>query len=419
MAEGTAVLNERLRLLGWAFALIGLAVAGSLLWCLLAVAVTLIPLIVGVPLTISAVLAVRSLADRHRRWAAEVMGVRIERRYRTLPDAGSFHRLVALVRDPATWRDQLWVFVNSTAGILLLCVPTGLFLYGLWGLAFPLLYAQVPEGTLNDHLGLFRVTSQTTSLLFIPVGLLSLLMCWAVLPSVMRSYALLTRAALAPERFASAERVRHLTKSRADVVNHEAAEMRRIERDLHDGAQARLVALGMSLGMARTLIETDPEMVKRLLDQAKESSNEALAELRRLVRGIRPPILADRGLPGAVQALAVDLPITVDVSCDLNGRPPEPVESSAYFAVAEALTNAARHSGASQVRVRISHDDYLLRIVVEDNGRGGATIHPDGGIAGTKRRLAAFDGNLTLESPNGGPTTITMEIPCELSSPRT
>ncbi|GAA3583049.1 hypothetical protein GCM10022419_075990 [Nonomuraea rosea] len=219
-------------------------------------------------------------------------------------------------------------------------------------------------------------------------------------------------------------RVRELTESRAAVVHAQAAELRRIERDLHDGAQARLISVRMSLGLARTV--TDPEQLRGLVREAWESAGQALTNLRDLVNGIHPPVLADRGLGGAIQAAALLCPIPVDLDIDLPERPEAPVESALYFSAAEALTNVTKHSGATRAWVRLRRSAGVLRLVVGDNGQGGATPAPGrnpsegagSGLDGIRRRLSAFDGELIVTSPPGGPTELTMEIPCASSSPK-
>jgi signal transduction histidine kinase len=228
------------------------------------------------------------------------------------------------------------------------------------------------------------------------------------------------RALLAPTRSAElARRVAALTESRADAVDEQAAELRRIERDLHDGAQARLIAVGLSLATVDQLMESDPSAARAMLAQARETSSAALTELRQLVRGIHPPVLSERGLVDAVRAIALDCPVRVDVTADLPGRPPAPIESATYFAVCEALANASRHASASRVRVDIGYDAGLLSLVVTDDGHGGADPANGSGLAGMRRRLGTFDGVLTVLSPVGGPTEVRVEIPCALSSPKT
>ncbi len=212
-----------------------------------------------------------------------------------------------------------------------------------------------------------------------------------------------------------ASRVVRLTRTRADAVDSATTQLRRLERDLHDGAQARLVALGMSLRAAEHLIPTSPEMAVTLVAEARQTSAKVLDELRNLVRGICPPVLADRGLGDAVRALALDTPLRTEVDLDLPGRPDLPVETACYFAVAEALTNAVKHSGARGVQIRICHDGSSLRITVIDDGCGGADPERGTGLLGLERRLATFDGVLAVNSPPGGPTIVAIEVPCALS----
>lgn len=173
--------------------------------------------------------------------------------------------------------------------------------------------------------------------------------------------------------------------------------------------------MGMNLGTIEALVEKDPAQAKKLLAMARASSAEALTELRDLVRGIHPPVLAERGLGDAVKALALRMPIGTEVEVELSGRAEPPVESAAYFAVSEILTNAAKHSGADRIWVDLHHGDHMLRISVTDNGKGGASAGSGSGLSGVERRLGTFDGIMAVSSPAGGPTMVTMEIPCELS----
>ena len=221
---------------------------------------------------------------------------------------------------------------------------------------------------------------------------------------------------LAERARALTRRVDGLTRTRSDATETAVAELRRIERDLHDGAQARLVAVGMSLRAVEQLIGSNPEAALALVAEARETSSRALADLRDLVRGIYPPVLADRGLAEAVRNLALDTLLDVEVDVDLVGEPPMPVAAAVYFAVAEALTNAVRHAGAGIVEVGLKHADGMLRATVADDGRGGADASRGTGLAGVERRLATFDGILAVSSPAGGPTIIVIEVPCALSS---
>ncbi|MFD7003905.1 sensor histidine kinase [Streptomyces mirabilis] len=207
-------------------------------------------------------------------------------------------------------------------------------------------------------------------------------------------------------------RVRVLTQTRAEAVNSAAAELRRIERDLHDGAQGRLVAIGMNLRVAEEMIHSSPREAAALVVEARVASAAALEELRGLIRGMHPPMLADRGLGEAVRALALDLPLPCETEIDLPERLDDPLESACYFAVAEVVTNAVRHASARGLQIRMAQADGLLRIEVVDDGMGGADPTRGSGLAGVERRLAAFDGILAVSSPPGGPTIVVMEVPC-------
>jgi len=214
-------------------------------------------------------------------------------------------------------------------------------------------------------------------------------------------------------------RVQRLSETRTDAVDTAAAELRRVERDLHDGAQARLVALGMSLRAAERLFATSPGAALAMIGEAREMSSRALTELRDLVRGIHPPVLADRGLGDAVRALALETPVNTRLDIDLPGRPAPPVESAAYFAVAEVLANAAKHAHARTVDIHMRHDGEALRIAVTDDGVGGADPAKGSGLRGVERRLGTFDGILAVNSPPGGPTIVVIEVPCALLSLKT
>jgi signal transduction histidine kinase len=215
-----------------------------------------------------------------------------------------------------------------------------------------------------------------------------------------------------------AGRVQRLTETRHQAADAATAELRRIERDLHDGAQARLVALGINLRALERMLPGGSPDALALVAEARDTSLRALNDLRHLIRGICPPVLADRGLAHAVQALALDTPLPVDVDIDLPGRLTAPVESACYFAIAEVLANAVKHSGAHRVHVRIEHSAGVLRVEVADDGIGGADPAAGTGLLGVENRLATFDGIMAVSSPVGGPTMIAMEVPCALSSPK-
>ncbi|AKZ55353.1 putative two-component system sensor kinase [Streptomyces ambofaciens ATCC 23877] len=396
-------------------ALVPICLIGSVLcFCLTLVSVALVPIGIGLVTTPWVLTGVRAFADRRRLLAVEWGGVRIPRAYRPLPkDANPWARTFGMLRDPATWRDFRWLPVDMTAGTVTALLAFALPLYPLEGFAIAAgLWRVLPDGY---WYGFVRVTDQVSALYAAGLGAVVLLAALWLTPRLLHAHFRLTGAVLGSGQGELAERVRVLTETRRDAVDTSAAELRRIERDLHDGAQARLVAMGMDLGTIETLLEKNPEKARELLAQARRSSAEALTELRELVRGIHPPVLAERGLGDAVRALALRMPVETEVAVDLPGRAEAPVEAAAYFAVSEVLTNAVKHSGADRIWIDVHHAEGALRIAVTDDGKGGAAVAAGSGLAGVERRLGTFDGVMAVGSPAGGPTMVTMEIPCALS----
>jgi signal transduction histidine kinase len=317
-----------------------------------------------------------------------------------------------VLADPATWRDLLWMLIGAPVGFVLGVGPVLMTFGGGW-------VAGVDLGMWLFHWGGNAAPptpgSQVFFLSMLPLGLAGL----TAGSGVLRAHARVTSELLAPTREELAGQLGRLTESRSQVVDASAAELRRIERDLHDGPQARLVSVGLSIGLAEQLVRNHPDLALSMLAEARASNGQALAELRALVRGIHPPVLAERGLDGAVRALALSLPLPVDVQADLPGRPAGPVESAVYFAIAEALANVVKHSGADRAWVQLDYEDGRLIAIVGDNGTGGADPEAGGGLAGVEQRLGAFDGVIAVTSPPGGPTLVMMELPCELSLVRT
>jgi signal transduction histidine kinase len=206
-------------------------------------------------------------------------------------------------------------------------------------------------------------------------------------------------------------RVEELTHSRAGAVEAAESQLRRIERDLHDGAQARLVALGMNIGMAEQQLAKDPEKAQEHLAEARAAAAAALQELRDLARGIHPPILADRGLDAAIRALTAHAGVPVSVDVELAARPPETVETAAYFVAAEGLANALKHARASRIDIDVHEREDAIVVRVLDDGSGGAA-EDGGGLHGLRQRIEALDGSLRIASPEGGPTVIEAVLPC-------
>ncbi|MFD9793983.1 sensor histidine kinase [Streptomyces sp. NPDC059070] len=388
------------------------------------VSIALIPAGVGVLTTPRVLKLVRDHADRRRAWAGEWTGLAIPSPYLPLPGTarrgplGAAESCAALLKDPATWRDLRWLLVDITAGGVVAVLAPALPLYFVYGCVLALgVWEPIHRAGGGEWFTFVHVTSQATANLAAVVGAGYALLGLFVNPALIRAHFRLARSFLAPAPSRElALRVERLTETRHDAVDGSAAELRRIERDLHDGAQARLVAMGMHLGTIEALVEKDPARAKALLSKARADSAEALTELRDLVRGIHPPVLAERGLGDAVRALALRMPLPVEVTVELpGGRAGAPVESAAYFAVSEALTNAVKHAAADRIRVDLAYADGALRIQVTDDGRGGAVVAGGSGLSGLERRLGTFDGVLAVSSPVGGPTVVTMEIPCALS----
>jgi signal transduction histidine kinase len=244
-------------------------------------------------------------------------------------------------------------------------------------------------------------------------GLVVLPLAPWIIRGLAKADAAATRWGLSPSRTeALEERIGALRETQARSVDIAMADRRQIERDLHDGAQQRLLALGMDLGMALEKFETDPEAARELVGDAHRELQRAVGELRNLARGILPAVLIDRGVDAALSALAARSPVPVHLDVDLRARPPASVEATAYFIVAEALTNAAKYANASAVDVRVRLVGDTLRIEIADDGVGGAAERPGGGLAGLADRASSVEGSLRVTSPAGGPTIVAAELPC-------
>jgi signal transduction histidine kinase len=304
------------------------------------------------------------------------------------------------------------VLIRRAPSLAAVAAVTGLQILGLYGIILGAVWTSAMPGQL---FGLEMLSDQfVTRAGAIGQGLVLLAAGVYLMPRVVREH-----LAGAPEVAALTERVETLTQTRHDALDTAAAELRRIERNLHDGAQARLVAVGMSLRAAERMFASNPEAALALVSEARETSSRALTDLRDLVRGIYPPVLADRGLADAVRALALDSPLRTELDVDLSGEVEMPVGAAVYFGVAEVLANAVRHSGARTIRIHLRHAAGALRAEVTDDGAGGADPAAGTGLAGVERRLATFDGILAVSSPPGGPTIVAIEVPCALSSAKT
>jgi signal transduction histidine kinase len=365
---------------------------------------------IGLPILMVTVYASRWMAWIERRRAALVLGEPIPGVYKP-PASGRFlDRVRAMFSDPSTWKDLAWHLLLLPIGIADFVVAVTAWSASLGCLTAPLWWWAAPESD-PVELGPITVDSWGNAILACAIGIVALPVAAALVRGTAAASGALAKLVLGPSRRQLEERVEVLAQTRAGAVDAAAAELQRIERDLHDGAQARLVSLALDLGMAEERFDRDPEGARELVEKARSEARLAMSELRDLARGIRPALLAERGLGEAISALAARTPLPTNVDVDLNGRLPAPVELAAYFTVAEALTNAVKHAEARSARVHLWRDGDRLRIEVRDDGRGGA--NPDGhGLDGLSKRLAALDGTLAIASPRGGPTVLYAEVPC-------
>jgi signal transduction histidine kinase len=312
--------------------------------------------------------------------------------------------------DPATWREGAYLLllvplsVAWAAAPLALCVAAFLLSWPAWA---------EPREQLALGGPTIAIDTPQRRLLVAAVGLAILLVVAPLARWLGGVRARLARRLLGPSPGSElAARLAEQRAMRTAAVRAHDADHRRIERDLHDGAQARLTALIMDLGRARKKLASDPLAAQALVDEAYQEARQALTELRDLARGIQPPILTDRGLDAAVSALTARTPLPVEMDIDVPTRPPALVESATYFIVAEALTNATKHAHATRARVQIRSADGRLTIEVRDDGVGGALPGTGTGLSGLTDRAAALDGRLTVSSPPGGPTIVRAELPC-------
>ncbi|WP_410658826.1 sensor histidine kinase [Amycolatopsis sp. lyj-112] len=354
--------------------------------------------------------ATRRITALERLRAGLILGRPVESPYDPLPRANPWTRGRAVVRDPATWRDLAWLLllplagVAGLAGVLVAVVDLGAVLAPLWLWAVPNPYLPpVVDWLFNTVGGRFALTV---------VGLVLAPAAWWLVTTMARLQARLAATLLEPgPRARLARRARELFATRLRVVDVQAAELQRIERDLHDGAQARIVAAGMTLALADRKMRTTGQPAMDDVRIARRQLDEALAELRRLVRGIHPPILTDRGLVAALAALAGDAPLPIEIEAGVLGEVPSSVESAAYFLTAESISNVVKHADADSCTVTISRSLDLLTVEIQDDGRGGADSSGSG-LDGLRRRIEALDGTLSVTSPVGGPTVIQAELPC-------
>jgi signal transduction histidine kinase len=370
----------------------------------LGLAITLI----GLPIALATIVVCRAMAWGERQRAALVLGGPIRGRYAPPVSGRVVDRLKALFADAQTWKDLGWHLLLLPLGILGATVAVACWSLTLWGLTLPLWWWAIEPAR---DFGSFNLDSWWWAALGFLAGVVSIPLTVALIRGSAAATGALAKIVLGPGSAELEERVEVLTETRAGAVDAAQAELQRIERDLHDGAQARLVALALDLGMAEERFDRDPEGARELVDKARGEAKLALSELRDLARGLRPALLAERGLAEAVRAMAARTPLPTSVSADVPADVSPAVEAAAYFVVAEALTNAVKHSGASRAWVRVGHEGGRLAVEVSDDGHGGAD-QGGAGLSGLRKRVEALDGTLRIASPPGGPTMLHAEMPC-------
>ncbi len=383
-----------------------LAIAG------LSLAAGLLAVVVGVLVMVPTFAVCSWLAKLERGRVAVLLGVHVDAPPPLQVSGSWWARLGARLGHGASWKQLLHALLSLPVGAVAAVVVAATWAAGL-ALAFlPAYNWAMPNG--GARLGLLTVHSTLSA---VPLAVLGLAVLVVVAPWVVAGVTAVQGSlavhllGVSPTRVLE-KRVGQLTESRDRSVDAAAAERRRIERDLHDGAQQRLVALAMDLGMAREKLESDPQAAWALVEEAHQESKRALVELRDLARGIHPAVLVDGGLDPALSALAASSPVPVQVRVEVDSRPSARIEAVAYFVVSEALTNVARHAHATLASVAVARRGDRLTVEVRDDGVGGADPATGTGLAGLGDRVAAVDGRLDILSPPGGPTTILVELPC-------
>ncbi len=385
--------------------------------------------LLGIPILIAMLYVSRWMGTVERVRAGLLLDLDVPRPYRPDPPRDRWWRVyISRATDPATWMEIGYHLLMLPIGIITFSVAFTFWVTGLSLLFLPAFAWALPDsvGILDAWVQVTVDTEPTVVVVGLPTdgwvidtpiefALVSLFGFGLILltPWVVRGLAnanrFLVRGMLGTDVI---ERVQTLTTSRAAAVDLAAEDRRRIERDLHDGVQQRLVSLAMDLGRAKDKLDTDPDRAKELVDEAHEEAKRAITEVRDLARGIHPAVLTDRGLDAALSALAARSPVPVEVRVDVAERPPASVEAAAYFVVSEALANVAKHANASKASVTVRRSGDRLTIQVQDDGGGGASIGEGTGLAGLRDRVGALDGELHLLSPEGGPTVLMAEIPC-------
>lgn len=365
--------------------------------CLVGVGFVLIPVCLR---------GVRALAERERsrlvRWG-----------YPMTPTAPPTCTLRTYLTDAPARRELRWLVIHATLGFLFGFLGVLMPVSAVRDVSFVLWWRLLPAGHAAPSLPLWTVTDWTGAIWVAALGCGWFAAIVLLAPAFGRFQAAPGRLLLpGPSGPDLTLRVVELTATRAAALDAHATELRRIERSLHDGAQNRLVAVSVLLGTVRQAVVRDPSTALEAVNRAQDAAEAALADLRAVARTILPPVLTDRGLSGALDALAAASPVPCHIRVDVATRCAAAVEATAYFTVAEALTNTARHSGAARVLVTVRGSSSRLEVTVEDDGVGGADHHRGSGLLGIRRRAEALDGTMTLHSPAGGPTRLEVDLPC-------
>ncbi|MFD1246438.1 sensor histidine kinase [Nocardioides ginsengisoli] len=370
----------------------------------------------GLVVLVGTVYVARGFAHVERLRLSGMLGVAAPRPsyLRAQPGRGRVHALLTPLRDTQSWLDVLWSVVGFVTGIFAFVLTVSWWALVLGGLTYWFWQQYLPFDdadnlTLAEILGLGH-GRRPESLLYLAIGALATL----ALPFVVRFAAAVhagTARVLLCSRAELQARMGVIEESRASAHRAEAQSLRRLERDIHDGPQQRLIRLGMDLGRARHQLANDPATAAETLDSAVAQTREAVEELRALSRGIAPPLLVDRGLAAAVEEMASGQAFPVTVAVDVPRELPVAAETTAYFVVAEALTNVAKHSQASRAHIAVAQREGSLVVTVDDDGHGGARLAPGRGLAGLRERLAGVEGALEVASPEGGPTRLLATVP--------
>jgi signal transduction histidine kinase len=378
----------------------------------LALSVGLLPaFLLGVPVLVATVYLVHGMAIMERRRAMLFLDVDLPARPMPVKPGRSWWRnFLALTVSPEFWKEACYSLLLLPLGVISGSLVLSFWAVAVAGLLLPAYVNQLP----GDHAITWLHWSNSLEVTAgFAVGLVFVLLARVLTTGLAAAHVALASALLTPsQNDALRAQVSRLTETRARVVDAADAERRRIERDLHDGAQQQLVSLAMNLGRAKAKFETDPDGARELVSQAHQEAKDSIIELRNVVRGVHPAVLTDRGLDAALSSLAARSPVPVRIDVDVQQRPSPTIEAVAYFVVSESLTNIARHSGATQAAVHIERDGDRLLVSVSDDGHGGATENPGGGLAGLRDRVAAVDGTFRLQSSPTAGTTVTVEVPC-------